>query len=236
MARIIREEDYLKKRNEILDTAQSLLYTKGYESMAIQDILNDLKISSGAFYHYFESKPALLEALIERMMQEAEQQLLPIVHDVHLSAMEKLQCYFGTLDRLKTVQKSLLLGMMRGWYSDNNAIVRQKMDEATIKRRTPLLALIVSEGVQEGVFSVSYPSKATEVMLSLSISMGNAFARLMLSSQAEEDKHCCIDNIVATNSAYMDAIERLLRAPTRFLNRLDARAVREWLDSEDAKK
>lgn len=234
MARIIKEEDYSKKRNEILNTAQSLLYTKGYESMAIQDILTDLKISSGAFYHYFDSKPALLEALIERMMQEAEGQLHPIVHDLHLSATEKLRRYFETLDRLKTEEKSFLLGMMRGWYSDDNAIVRQKMNEETIKRRTPLLTLIVNQGIQEGVFSVSYPSQAAGVILSLSISMGDALARLMLSSQAKQDEPRYIGCIVAYNNAYMEAIERMLQAPARFLNRLDAGAVRDWLGGEDA--
>ena len=40
--------------------------------MAINDVLADLGMSSGAFYHYFGTKPALLEALIERMMQEAK--------------------------------------------------------------------------------------------------------------------------------------------------------------------
>jgi AcrR family transcriptional regulator len=234
MARIIKEEDYSKKRNEILNAAESLLYTKGYESMAIRDILTDLKISSGAFFHYFDSKLTLLEALIERMMTEAEKQLLPIVHHLHLSATEKLGCYFGTLDRLKTERKSFLLGMMRGWYSDDNAIVRQKINDETIKRRTPLLSLIVSQGIQEGVFLVSYPSQAAEVILSLSLSMGDALARLMLSSQADQDETHYIDNIVASHNAYIDAIERVLQAPAHFLNRLDTGAVRDWLDGEDA--
>ena len=70
MARIVKEQAYAEKRNEILDVAQRLVYTKGYEQMTIQDILDDLQISKGAFYHYFDSKQALLEALIERMLQE----------------------------------------------------------------------------------------------------------------------------------------------------------------------
>ena len=63
MARKVKEEDYASRRNEILDAARTLVYTKGYEQMSIQDILDALKISKGAFYHYFDSKPALLEAL-----------------------------------------------------------------------------------------------------------------------------------------------------------------------------
>ena len=54
MARTVKEQEYAEKRNEILDAAQRLVYTKGYERMTIQGILADLQISSGAFYHYFD--------------------------------------------------------------------------------------------------------------------------------------------------------------------------------------
>lgn len=53
MARLVKEEEYNAKRNEILDIALSLVYSKGYEQMTIQDILDGLHISRGAFYHYF---------------------------------------------------------------------------------------------------------------------------------------------------------------------------------------
>ncbi|MBK9928235.1 MAG: TetR family transcriptional regulator [Anaerolineales bacterium] len=45
MPRIVKEEDYAARRKEILDVAQRLVYTKGYEKMSIQDILDALKIS-----------------------------------------------------------------------------------------------------------------------------------------------------------------------------------------------
>jgi len=67
MARIVKEEEYNAKRNEILDMALSLIYSQGYEQMAIQDILDGLHISRGALYHYFDSKQALLDALVDRM-------------------------------------------------------------------------------------------------------------------------------------------------------------------------
>ena len=61
MARSVNEKEYAVKRNEILDVAQRFVYTRGYEQMSIQDILDELHISKGAFYHYFDSKQALLE-------------------------------------------------------------------------------------------------------------------------------------------------------------------------------
>ncbi len=67
MVRVVK--DYTVRRNEILDVAQRLMVTTGYEQMTIQDILDGLGISKGAFYHYFSSKQELLEAIIERMLE-----------------------------------------------------------------------------------------------------------------------------------------------------------------------
>ena len=39
MVEVVKEENYIARRNEILDAAHRLVYTKGYEQMTIQDIL-----------------------------------------------------------------------------------------------------------------------------------------------------------------------------------------------------
>ena len=106
MARTVNEQEFTRKRNEILDAAMRLVFAKGYERMTIQDILADLRISSGAFYHYFDSKPAVLEAFIERIREGSEEPLLPIIHDPHLSAIEKLQGFFDAFDRLRMAHKA----------------------------------------------------------------------------------------------------------------------------------
>ena len=228
MARTVKEQEYAEKRNEILDAVQRLVFTKGYERMTIQGILADLQISSGAFYHYFDTKPAVLEALVERMQQEAEQPLLSIVHDPSLPALEKLRRFFATLENSRTAQKTFLAGLARVWYADDNAIVRQKVDEAIIQRRTPMLAVIVRQGIQEGVFRTAYPDQVGRVILSLSLGLGSALARLLLSIEQADDKQRIMDDIVATYGAYTDAIERVLGAPSGFLDRLDLDTVRAW--------
>src|SRR6185312_10363428 len=101
MVRTVNEEVYAQRRNAILDAAQHAVITRGYEQMAIGDILSELQISSGAFYHYFDSKPALLFALVERIGDEIEQVALPFVHDPAPGALEKLQRFFAALDQWK---------------------------------------------------------------------------------------------------------------------------------------
>src|SRR2546428_9433610 len=148
MARTVKPEAFAAKRRAILDAAQRLVFTKGYEQMSIQDILDNVQISSGAFHHYFDSRRALLEAFIERIKEESEKPLLPIIHDPSLSAIEKLQGFFERLDRLRSTHKTDVIKLMRVWYTDDNAIVRQKVDEAVLEQRTPLLTEIVCQGIR----------------------------------------------------------------------------------------
>lgn len=230
MARTVNQEEYIAKRNQILDAAQRLVFTKGYERITLQDIRDALQISSGAFYHYFDSKGAVLEAFIDRIEQETAKPLLPILHDPQLAAIEKLQGFFDTLDRLRMAHKADVVELARIWYTDENAIVRQKVDEAIVKQRAPLLNEIVQQGVREGLFTTAYPDQAGEVILSLLQGMGNTHARLIFALEPEQDDLPeRIARLVTTHAAYMDAIERLLGAPTHALYRADPEAVRMWV-------
>ena len=148
MARIIDEKEYARRRNEILDIAQRLVYSKGYEQMTIQDILDNLQISKGAFYHYFGSNPALLEALIEHIQDGAEMLIIPILQDAHLSAIEKLERFFATAARWKTEQKDFFLALLRVWYTDDNAIVRQKTYTVGMRRFLPELTGVIYQGIR----------------------------------------------------------------------------------------
>lgn len=229
MARTVKPEAVAAKRKEILDAAQRLVLTKGYEQMSIQDILDEVRISSGAFHHYFDSRGALLEAFIKQIQQDTEKPLLPILQHPHLTAIEKLQGYFDTLDRLRVARQAEVVKLLRVWYSDDNAIVRQKVDEAIFQQRAPLLTVIVRQGVQEGSFTITYPDNAGEVILSLLQGMGNTHARLLLTFDQDHNEERCTREIVATHAAYIDAIERVLGAPVHSFTRTTAEALNVWL-------
>lgn len=230
MARTVNQEEYTAKRNQIIDAAQRLVLTKGYERMTLADIRNELQISSGAFYHYFDSKQAVLDAFIERIQQETEKSLLPILQDPQLSAIQKLQGFFDSLDRLRMAHREDVVKLARVWYTDENAVIRQKVDEAIVKQRAPLLNQIVRQGIDEGIFVTAYPEQAGEIILSLLHGMGNTHARLLFSPEPEDgDVDARVERIVAIHAAYVDAIEQVLGAPTRSLYRVAPEAVHSWL-------
>lgn len=223
MARVIKE--YAVRRNEILDAAQRLVQTKGYEQMTIQDLLDDLQISKGAFYHYFTSKQALLEALIERMVNVIEPLVLTIVHDPHLSALEKLCRLFGTVSRWKTARKEFLLALLRVWYADDNVLIRQKTRDVSAKLLTPQLQVIIQQGLQEGTLTMVYPEQMSGVIVALLQDLGDAIGALCL---AFDPKHHELSHVEQTVAAYTNALERVLGAPSGSLQLVDMETLRAW--------
>lgn len=209
MSRTLKEEEYTLKRNEILDVAQRLVYTQGYEQMAIQDILDELRISKGAFYHYFDSKQTLLEALSERMVTEVEKILVPIVEDPTLRAEEKMRLYFNTAANWKTAQKPFIMALLRVWYSEGNAILRQRLLTVTTRRIGPEITKIVEQGIKEGVFSSRYPDQIGEILPAIAAGISESMIRLLLSI----DQHPELKpELVRQVDAYIDTIERVLGA------------------------
>lgn len=223
MARVFKEEEYAVRRNEILDAALRLLYTKGYEQMTIQDILDNVKISKGAFYHYFKSKQDLLEAIIERMMDEAVAVLQQIVDDPHLSALEKLQCYFDTGSKWKTDRKDLMLEILRTWYADENALVRQKIVSSGAQWIGPSLGKIVRQGVQEGVFDTPFPDQIGEILVSMFYHLGDLFAAALIKHTID------IKEISHDIHAYTLAFERVLGAREGSLVLIDDETLKKWV-------
>src|SRR6266516_7792838 len=185
MARIVKEPAI--RRNEILDVAQRLVATKGYEQMAIKYILDELQISKGAFYHYFDSKLALLSAVIERLQAGMEPSLLSLVHDPALPALDKLQQFFATLFRWKTAQKGYFLLLLRAWYTDDNAIVRQKVQATTFRQLTPPLETIIQQGIQEGALAIPSAEGMGRVTLTLAQDLSDLLAWWLLSDEPQRE-------------------------------------------------
>lgn len=232
MARIVKPEPYAARKAEILDAVQRLLLRKGYERMSIQDILEEVQISSGAFHHYFAPRSALPEAFIERIKEASSQPLRQLIDDPGQSACEKLQGFFDTLDRLRREHQAEIANLGRVWYSESNAVVRFRVTESIARQRAQLLGKIVRQDVQEGSFSVAYPDHTGEVLVALLQTMEDRHAELLFTfEQTRSQDQYLTAEIVATHALYMDAIERVLGVPAHTFSRTTAAAVQRRVEA-----
>ncbi len=91
MVRTVKDPDV--RRNEIIDVAQALFLSKGYDNTSVQDVLDGAGIAKGTFYHYFGSKMELLDALVDRLTDVASGFCGTDRARPELSAVEKLHAY-----------------------------------------------------------------------------------------------------------------------------------------------
>ncbi len=226
MARQLDPEQHTAKRNQILETAQRLVYTKGFERMTIQDILNELGISKGAFFHYFSSKNDLLEALIKRMVEDILKSLETIVFDPTLPAAKKLERYFAAALRWKTERKEFLLKILRAWYMDENAVVHQKVLRKSLEQITPYLARILQQGNEEGCWHVDNPSETVKMMIYVLQGLSDAISMQLLSDPPVLDRKALAELV----STYTQAVERLLDARQCSLVLLNIEDLAVWFE------
>ncbi|NJD60475.1 MAG: TetR/AcrR family transcriptional regulator [Anaerolineales bacterium] len=225
MARIVNPEEHEMRRAEILGAAERLIYTRGYEQVSIQDILRELKISKGAFYHYFDSKQALLEAIIERMASQVLQLLQPILQDEHLSAPEKLRCVFDAASRWKTDRKEVLLSMISVWYADENAILRHKAQAALLPPIADIITSIIRQGVGEGQFHTAFPDQASTILFALLQSFGDSLVKMLVQPEPAPES---LPRLEALSASHQDAVESILGARPGSLPLFDTSILREW--------
>jgi len=229
MARSVNEAEHAARRNNILAAARRLVYTKGFELMTIQDILDELHISKGAFYHYFDSKGAVLEALVEYMVvNEVLPLILPVVQDPALSAIEKLEHYFDTGMQWKSARKKFMLELVRIWLADENAIVRQKLVSMNLKQVTPLLTAIIRQGMQEGTFTTSYPDQVCLVVIHILHGLNDTILKLLIMDEEDISIQQIEEAVTNYTFALRESMERVLGAPAGSLKLIEPSALQEW--------
>jgi AcrR family transcriptional regulator len=229
VARTVNVAEHAARRDEILDAAQRLILSSGYERLTVQDILDCLQISKGAFYHYFDSKPAVIEALTRRLVGDSERALAPIVGDPAMGAVEKLQAFFGEIIRWKSERQNLFVAMLPVWYAPDNFAFRFLVDRESAKRLAPLLSAIIRQGVDEGRFATAYPDQAGTILFAIIQALQDAMAQRLIAAPR-------VKEMVNTHGAHMEAIERYLGVPAGTLNRVEARTVKSWIAAADRKR
>ena len=225
MARTVDAEAHAVRREAFVDTALRLIQTQGYEQTSIQDVLDDLDASRGAFYHYFASKTALLEAVVSRVVDGALTAAAPTVEDPRLTAVPKLEGLFGGIAQWKLERSELMLAITRVWLSDENTLMRDKMWQGLMAQLAPLLAAIVRQGKEEGAFAVTSPDDTARVMVALMRGLNDTAVRAFVDRQTGAITPDAVESLL---TAYTEALERILGVPAGSLVLVEPATLREW--------
>ena len=150
------------RKEDILDTAELLFYKKGYDKTTVNDILESLSISKGAFYHYFKSKEEVMDSIVMRTIQKGMDQAQAVLHNDRLSVHEK---FLGIILAQQPNENNDKMQLIEQLHLVNNAQLHQKSIIETITHLTPLLQTVVKQGIDEGFFKTPYSGESIEFIL-----------------------------------------------------------------------
>ena len=125
------KEEAEKTRSRIMASALALFVKKGYEHTTFTDIAARLKMTKGAVYWHFESKEALLVALVEEMLKKFRHRLEEFLPKGELTFRAVADMMVQSAGRLVEDPKSAAFFMLMKtrieWGADSVAATREKL-------------------------------------------------------------------------------------------------------------
>ncbi|MDO4299371.1 MAG: TetR/AcrR family transcriptional regulator [Lachnospiraceae bacterium] len=157
--RVVKEAE--ERKQEILDTAEMLFGTKGFDNTSTGDILDAVGIARGTLYYHFKSKEEILDGVIERMTNRLMQDAKEIAQNKELPVLERFTKAIMSLN----VESKIGYEVMEQVHRPQNALMHQKMQTTLLAGINPILTELVEEGIEQGICHTQYPESVVEMTM-----------------------------------------------------------------------
>lgn len=148
-------------REDILATAQSIMSSKGFSAVGLTEILSAVGVPKGSFYHYFNSKEAFGEALLERYFENYLASMDQLLAAKDTSAYARLSQYWQQwLDTQTThdPQSKCLVVKLAAEVADLSESMRNVLLRGTTQI-TARLAEVIEDGMADGSIETDESAK-----------------------------------------------------------------------------
>ena len=169
------------RKQEILDTAEQLFASNGFDNTSTNDIINAVGIARGTLYHHFASKEDILDSVIGRINDTLVRDAKKIAGDRQVPLLDRLTGSVRALHVESKLGEEVLLQV----HKPQNALLHQKMQEKLLSGIVPVFTDLIEEGNREGLFHSPYPKEAAEMLL---IYANTAFDGLAVMSPEEQER------------------------------------------------
>lgn len=150
---------------EILDAALSMFVEKGFASTRLEDVAREAGVSKGTVYLYFDSKEALLRALVNEIV-------IPEVDRAEKMANQYQGSAAGLLQMLaqnwwENVANSRLSGIPKLIVSESGNFpdLAEYYVQNVVKRSRSILVRVIEMGVKRGEFRQCRPEYMARALL-----------------------------------------------------------------------
>lgn len=154
-----------RRKQDLLNIAYRMFIEKGYENTSVDDIIIEAGIAKGTYYYYFESKEATLEAVIEMMIEKAENiAKAALMKPVPIPQKLASVVYAFQPNKDEIVITDVL-------ERKENIVMHDKIGKKIVEVAVPILSDIVREGIAQGIFACTNVEERVKMLLIMSQNM-----------------------------------------------------------------
>lgn len=202
-------KDGVERKQEFLQAALDLFSKRGYESTSVQDILNAVGVTKGAFYYYFKSKEGVVDELLGGYRTEMHRILTDVLSDGSLNPLEKVVAMDARCLQHRLENRDYFERIYSTLMSIGNAKLRHKLNDEGNRLILPLFRQAIVEGANKGLFDIPVPEETAELYYSLHSSVLYRLSRLCYGLAEIPENEEKINTLL---NFYQDTLERLLGA------------------------
>jgi len=185
------EESSIDTRCRILATAERFFREIGYQKTTVADIAKTLRMSPANVYRFFDSKKAINEAVVARIIGEVEARIAAIADRPGLSAETRLREIIVFLHRDavgRFTGHPRMHEMIEAAMSESWNVCRHHVD-----RITAVLERVIADGAGRGEFAVEDPALTARCVHTAIV----RFCHPVLVVQCPEDFVPALDAMIA---------------------------------------
>jgi AcrR family transcriptional regulator len=148
------------RKTEILNAAEELFLSRGFDETSVSDIVVKVGVAQGLFYYYFKSKDDILNAVLERFTDNLFTELEIVGNDDRLNAAQKLRLVFKFfLDMTQNNEKMVIF-----MHDERNELLHHRLEHKSLDKMLSFFMNIVEQGIREKIFELDFPRETVEIL------------------------------------------------------------------------
>lgn len=157
-----RHDPDQRTKQDILEAAMRLFSERGLENVNIEDVVKEVGVTRGAFYHYFKSREELIAGVMYKSF-ECDNTYLLADQQEGLNALEKLHFVIKQNLRPRLEISDGMRKQMRKLGSNPVVFKNEIMFQVNVM--SDYIEKLLIEGNQDGSIHVAFPKQVSQIAL-----------------------------------------------------------------------
>lgn len=150
------------KRDLIYDALEALMCDVPFKEISVEAVARKAGVGKGSIYYYFDSKDEILDAVIERSFRRAIREYLDRIH-YEQTALGRIKALFNSIIKkdFDDSRRNLIVTL----HLSEDLVLHNKLREAAIQEISPILTVLLEQGIEEGSIKAEYPKESAEIIV-----------------------------------------------------------------------